>query len=290
MPNSGIHNAIDLIPASAFSFEELTDAYNHTRVDYMVPMPMNANKLREYVANYDIDMDASAVAVDGNEVLGLAMLGIRSNRAWITRLGVIRSNRRRGTGTALVDHLILQAQERGLDKIVIEVIKNNVAAHTLFTQKGFRETRMLLVLRRPPGPPATTCPPGSLNVLSYDEAVQLLAQRQSVPSWVDEPESLLNAGNLAALKVSLNDGGRGWLVYQNTVFQLGRLVIQTEAGDPLQVGRALLHHLHQKHPAQDTKTENLPLYDPHWPAFKEIGYLEMFQRTEMVLEFNQSAP
>ena len=49
MPIDDHERNIDLIPASAFSFEELTDAYNHTRVDYMVPMPMNVNKLREYV-------------------------------------------------------------------------------------------------------------------------------------------------------------------------------------------------------------------------------------------------
>ncbi|MFN8460122.1 MAG: hypothetical protein U0401_36645, partial [Anaerolineae bacterium] len=119
--------------------------------------------------------------------------------------------------------------------------------------------------------------------LGYPEAVHLLQRRQTQPSWLDEYESLLNAGNLAAFHATLADGSQGWLVYQNTVFQLGRLVIQTDRGDPLAVGRALLHHLHTVHPAQDTKTENLPANDPHWPAFKEMGYLEMFERIEMCL-------
>ncbi len=290
MPTSQAQNRIDLIPASAFSFEELTEAYNHTRVDYMVPMPMNANKLREYVLHYDIDMKASAVAVDGNEMLGLAMLGLREKRAWITRLGVIRSNRRRGTGTALVDHLMAHAEQKQADRIIIEVIKDNVAAHTLFSHKGFVPTRELLVLRRPPGPPRLEIPPARVEFLGYTAARDLLAQRTSIPSWIDETESLLNVGNLAAIKVSLADGAHGWLVYQNTIFQLGRIVVQTDAGDPLQVGRALLYHLHQQHQAQDTKTENLPLDDPHWPVFKEMGYLVMFHRIEMVLKLTQSAP
>jgi hypothetical protein len=59
---------VDLIPARAFSYEELTEAYNNTRVDYLVPMPMNAARLREYVETYDVDMDSSVVAVDGNEI------------------------------------------------------------------------------------------------------------------------------------------------------------------------------------------------------------------------------
>ena len=135
--------SFDLIPAGTFSYEELTEAYNHTRVDYIVPMPMNAAKLREYVETYDVDMTASAVAVDGNEILGLGMLGVREKRAWITRVGVIRSNRRRGTGGGLVEHLIQQAKERGATYILIEVIENNKPAYQLFTQRGFKETRDL---------------------------------------------------------------------------------------------------------------------------------------------------
>jgi ribosomal protein S18 acetylase RimI-like enzyme len=274
---------IDLIPASAFSYQELTDAYNHTRVDYMVPMPMNAAKLREYVETYDVDMDASAVAIDGNEVLGLAMLGVRDSRAWITRLGVIRSNRRQGTGQTLVTHLIEQARQKKSSYVVIEVIKNNVPAHSLFLKNGFEEAREFLVLRRPPGRPQLDLPQAEVIILGYTEAVRFLENRRSTPSWLDEYESLINAGNLSALYAILADGSVGWLVYQNTVFQLGRLVLQTEVGNSLDVARVLLCHLHSEHGVQDTKTENLPLEDPHLPVFKELGYLEMFHRIEMVL-------
>lgn len=278
---------VDVIPASAFTYEELTEAYNHTRVDYIVPMPMNAAKLREYVETYDVDLDASGVAIDGNEILGLGMLGVREGRAWITRLGVIRSKRRRRTGWTLVNHLIEQARLKGARYIVIEVIKDNSPAHNLFIKRGFKETRELLVLRRPPGPPQAEAPPAEVLVLGYPQAVDLLNNRRSISSWLDEKESLVNAGNLAALHATLPDGSHGWLVYQNTVFQLGRLVLQTEAGDPLVVGRVLLNHLHTLHAVQDTKTENLPADDPHWPVFKEFGYLVMFRRTEMVLPLTE---
>lgn len=250
----------------------------------MVPMPMNAARLREYVKTYDVDMGCSVVAVDGNEVLGLAMLGVRERRAWITRLGIIRSKRRQGTGWRLVTHLLDQARQKKVDRVMIEVIKNNVPAHNLFRKAGFCETRELLVLRRPPGPVKIEPPPAEIKTLGYPEAVHLLENRASTPSWIDERESLINAGNLGAFYALLADGSKGWLVYQNTVFQLGRLVIQTDEGDPLNVGRALLHHLHSVHPAQDTKTENLPKDDPHWPAFQEVGYLEVFDRVEMKLQ------
>ena len=280
--------AVDLIPASDFSYEELVEAYNRTRVDYMVPMPMNAARLREYAEVCDIDLEASAVAVDGSEILGLAMLGVRPGRAWISRLGIIRSKRRQGTGWTLVTHMIEQARQKGAKSIVLEVIKNNVPAHNLFIKKGFRETRELLVLRRPPNPPPEAITEAKVESLGYKDAVRLLGRRQAQPSWLDANESMINAGQLSALHAVLADGSHGWLVFQNTVFQLGRLVVQTEKGDPLIVGRSLLHYLHSAHPVQDTKTENLPADDPHWPAFKELGYLVTFRRIEMILSLTEA--
>ena len=274
---------LNLVPASTFSYEELTEAYNQTRVDYIVPMPMNAAKLREYVETYDVDLEASAVVIDDAQILALGMLGVRENRAWITRLGVVRSNRRQGVGWALVTYLIEQARQKNADYIVIEVIDDNLPALSLFAKKGFKPVRELLVLRRPPGSLKIKPPDAKVEMLSYTDAVQLLERRISKPSWIDEYESLLNAGNLSAFRATLADGSQGWLVYQNTVFQLTRLVIQTEVGNQLDVGKTLLYHLHTEHPVQDTKTENLPTNDPHWPAFKESGYLVTFRRVEMML-------
>ncbi|MBN1221161.1 MAG: GNAT family N-acetyltransferase [Anaerolineae bacterium] len=277
---------IKLIPASVFSYEELTEAYNQTRVDYIVPMPMNAAKLQEYVETYDVDMDASAVVVEGSQILALGMLGVREGRAWITRLGVIRSNRRQHVGWTLVSHLIDQARQKKANHIIIEVIDDNLPALSLFSKKDFKPTRELLVLRRPPASVKITPPEAKVETLSYTDAVQLLRQRSSKPSWIDEYESLINAGNLSAFYATLTDGSEGWLVYQNTVFQLGRLVLQTEIGSQIDVASALLCHLHAQHPVQDTKTENLPANDPHWPAFKRLDYLMTFRRVEMVLSLS----
>ena len=56
--------------ASNFSLQQLTDAYNQTRVDYIVPMPMNVARLQEYIDTYDIDLEASWVAMDGKIIFG----------------------------------------------------------------------------------------------------------------------------------------------------------------------------------------------------------------------------
>jgi ribosomal protein S18 acetylase RimI-like enzyme len=280
----GLAPPIKLVSTNQYTFEELTQAYNQTRVDYIVPMPMNATRLREYAHNYDVDMDASAVAVLGDQMLGLIMLGVRPGHTWITRLGVLPVKRRLGTGQRLMEHLIVQSYRLKATHIQLEVIKDNVPAHRLFLKLGFRETRELLIVRRPPVPVSPDVRPYTFHPLDYHQAVGLLHQRKSVPSWLDERPSLINAGNLAALRIEMESGEWGWLVYQATVFQLGRLVLQTEVGDPREVGRALLHALHTRYPATDTKSENFPADDPHWPALQDMGYLESFRRIEMRLD------
>ena len=76
---------IKVISAAKFTIPELTDLYNQTRVDYLVPMPMNADRLAEYIHDFDINLPRSGVALAENgEALGLGMLGVRGNRAWIT--------------------------------------------------------------------------------------------------------------------------------------------------------------------------------------------------------------
>ena len=275
---------VEVAPASQFTFEELADAYNQTRLDYIVPMSTSAARLRKYVHDYDVNVDASVVAVEDNRIVGLAMLGVRPGHTWITRLGILPVERRRGAGQLLTEHLIAQSWRLNVDYILLEVIKNNMPAHQLFRKLGFHETRELSVLRRPHGCPAINVNRYAIQVLDHLQAVELLHRRQGVPSWLDETPSLENAGHLAALRVELETGDRGWLVYQNTIFQLGRLVLQTEVGDPHQVALALIHALHTRHPAQDAETENFPAADPHWPALQAMGYVESFRRIEMRLD------
>lgn len=276
--------ALELVSASCYTTEALTAAYNQTRVDYIVPMPMNVARLEMYIHHYDCDLSRSVVARCGDEILGLAMLGVRSPRTWITRLGVLPVSRRNGAGEAMMRYLIEQSYDLGATAIILEVIKNNVPAHRLFSKLGFCETRELLILRRPPGAPALSAPPYRVTYGEQADALALLERRTSIPSWLDETPSLRHAGSLLCMEVILEDGSRGWVVYQNTVFQLERLVLQTEAGDPAQVAQALAHALHTRHPVQDTKTENIAADDPHLPGLYAMRYMESFRRIEMRLD------
>jgi ribosomal protein S18 acetylase RimI-like enzyme len=275
-----IDSSIQLVPASCFSIEQLVAAYNQTRVDYLVPMPMNAARLAEYIQIYDVVLERSQVAVEGDQILGLAMLGVRPNQTWITRLGVLPVKRRRGVGEALMRALLDTSDRLRINCTSLEVIKHNTPAHTLFLKLGFTETRELLILRRPPGPPAET-PTAEVDWLDRVEALALLDTRSASPAWTNETRSLANIENIMGLSLNLPDGSTGWLVFEQQKFILSHFVMQTAQGNAVALGRALLAHLYQRYPDLDTHTENISIDDPHLPAFLDSRSVESFRRIEM---------
>jgi len=273
---------VQLIAASQFSIEQLTAIYNQTRVDYLIPMPMNAARLQEYISTYDVDLPHSLIAATSEgELLGVAMLGVRKQRAWITRLGVLPVTRRHGAGRALVSGLLEQGANLGLDFAMLEVIKNNTPAHQLFLKLDFREIGELLVLRRSPTIPPPDPVIADAQRLDRADALALLGRERDFQPWTNQSETLFNAQDVSGLHVTLADGSRGWLVYQRQKFTLTRFAYQTEAGDPARVAYAFLSHLHHQYPRLDTQVENIRVGDPHLPAFYQMGYIEAFRRIEM---------
>lgn len=269
-----------VLPANRFTMEQLTDAYNQTRVDYLVPMPMSVARLKEYVHVYDVDIGRSVVATDDGQVLGLGMLGMRPGCTWITRLGVVPGRRRRGVGEAVLLYLLVASEQMGIDLTTLDVIRGNMPAHKLFLKWGFHETRELIILRRPPGPPPFAAS-GQFRWLDKAEALKLVDTRPRPLSWLNAVASLANADDVMGLTVTLPDGGHGWLVFQKKRFILTRLTIRTVQGDPIAVGRALFAQLYEKYPNMDSNMENVSTTNPHLPAFFDVGFVESFRRIEM---------
>ena len=273
---------VKLIPVSQFTDEQLAAIYNQTRVDYMVPMPMNAARLAEYIKTYDISRVHSLVAqTHDGEMLGVNMLGLREDRAWITRLGVIPNTRRHGVGRVLMESLMQKAANLSIDFMMLEVIKNNTPAHQLFLKLGFYEVGELLVLRRSPLTPAVDPIVADAERLDRTDSLVLVGRDRGTQPWTNQSESLFNAFEVSGLRLTLADGSRGWMVYQRQKFLLTRFAFKTEVGDPATVAYALLSHLHNQYPRLDTQIENIQVNDPHLPAFYKMGYVEAFRRIEM---------
>ena len=276
---------MDLIRADRFTLEQLTEAYNETRIDYIVPMPMNVARLREYIYLFDIDLSASWVATKNDTIYGLGMLGIRPGRAWITRVGVLPWGRRQGIGRSIIDKLLESAGEKALDTVWLEVIAGNEPANQLFQTSGFQHTRELLVARRPPQSNNIIQEPEDqpqVEELSHDQILALLEQRTGRPNWINETATFRKLSDLRGLSVQLPGGSQGWICYEVTFLQIARTIVEVLEGDPVNVTRAALQALHARHPTQDAVLENLPATEPSWHGFSDLGYFDVFRRVEMV--------
>lgn len=282
------HNqSFELVPASNFSADELADIYNAGRVDYIVPMPMNAKRIQSYVRMYDVDLDASVVIYDDlHEPAGIGMLGIRDDRGWITRLGITPEKRKAGMGMAIMQALIDAARARYARLIQLEVIEGNDPAHRLFMRCGFRETRRLLVIRRPPEPPPPEEPPVPGMVaapLTKDEIWACLAQRGPGASWINENASMVKVEMLDGLRVKLPSGYTGWAIFQCKKFEISHVVLHAPAPVREQMTTALMYQLHRTFADRDTKIENIPVPEMTWNILKQFNYVEEFRRIEMFL-------
>ena len=190
-----------------------------------------------------------------------------------------------GVGRAIVEALLEASETVGGERTVLEVIKNNVPAYNLFWDSGFREARELLVLRRPPGPPAAVTV-GEARWLDRAEALALAEQRRAPESWITDVQSLAHVEQLMGVRLTLPDGSRGWIVFEHQrhgkyIVVLSRFALSTEQGNPITLGKALLAHVYQRFPDLDTHIENIAAGDPHLPALYAMGYVESFRRIEM---------
>lgn len=274
-----------LVPASRFSTDELVDIYNAGRSDYLVAMQMDAEALKAYVYTYDVDLDASVVVLDSEgQAAGIGMLGIRGNRAWITRLGIIPERRQGGMGMRIMQALIEAARQHQARLIQLEVIQGNDAAHRLFQRSGFVETRRLAVVARPVVALADNRAMHNIeiNPLSPNEIWEYLPQRGPGESWVNENATLAKLQQLEGLRVTSSESS-GWIVYQRKDAELAYVVLQGTTGEAEQTIVMLFHALHHFYPEHSTRIENVPVEEIWQKTLQQFNYTQQFGRIEMHL-------
>ena len=272
---------LDLIPASIYTIQDLTDLYNKTREDYLVPMPMSVERLHNYINDFDVDLERSCVAAEpGGKVVGLGMVGIRENLAWITRLGVLPEKRHCGAGEAMMNYILMDADATGMLETQLEVVSNNEPAHKLFLKKGFRDVNGYLVLRRHPQPVAEPTY-GKVEWMEKDAALQKLQSYPQHLTWITAYQSMINASDTKGMHIQLPNGDSGWLVFRFHPLSVTHMIMHTEKGDAVEIGTQLLRNLYFRYPQIDTYAENIHEKDLHLPAFKTLSFFDEFLRIEM---------
>ncbi|HKN63971.1 MAG TPA: GNAT family N-acetyltransferase, partial [Gaiellaceae bacterium] len=129
--------SVELRPASALSLGERAKLFTAGYEGYLMPMHIDEAALGWMQQTFDFDVEASRIAYQDGEPVGLVNLGVREADAWIGGLGVVASARRSGIGEALMDAAHDAARSRGVERVWLEVIVENTSALALYEKLGY---------------------------------------------------------------------------------------------------------------------------------------------------------
>ena len=137
-----------LVPAADLSTTELAELFTRGYEGYYVPMQVDEQAMAFMLDAWDIDLTRSRVALDDDERVGVANLGVRGEWSWVGGLGVVPAARRRGIGRLLMEALL----EVAPGSVTLEVLEQNEPAIGLYEALGFERTRVLEVWSVPETP------------------------------------------------------------------------------------------------------------------------------------------
>lgn len=175
---------VKLIPARRLTRPRLAALFNAAYTDYLMPVRLNQGSMHRYLADNDIDLTVSRVALASVPV-AFALIGRRGREAWLGGLGTVPEFRRRGVAARTLEAGLQTAVEDGAETVRLEVLEQNQPAVRLYERFGFGVTRRLIVCAlRDLGPPRAESRP-----VRVDDARRWIAeQRVSREPWQrDDP-------------------------------------------------------------------------------------------------------
>jgi GNAT superfamily N-acetyltransferase len=281
---------VTIAPIAEDQFDTVLQAFNEGYEGYIVPFHLEAPQLQGHIASGSIDLSASRMAFEEGRVIGIVLLGIRSQRGWVGGVGVNKTWRGKGVGRMLMQGMIESARERGLTALQLEVIEGNTAAHNLYLSLRFQNTRHLLILDRVFRSPdeQSTAPTDTgikiESILPADALPHTTAFHIRPNPWQREPESLLPQTARLLGWSALRDG----ILVACVVANAGEKTIQwmdigCAVGEENALS-ALLSHVHTQYPQAVGRMVNLPEDDPAWPVLSSLGYTESLAQHEMRLD------
>jgi ribosomal protein S18 acetylase RimI-like enzyme len=258
---------VALEPASGRSHAELAALFTAGYEGYFMPVSIDEAAFSFMAGTWDYDLAGSLVATDGDADVGLCMLAVRGEHAWIGGVGVVAGRRGEGIGGQLMRAAEEQARARGVKRLWLEVLTQNTPAIGLYEKLGYEHVRELevwsfdgkLVLQEHKAP--------SLPVA---DAIGRGAER---PPWQRADATVRNLADAQAV-----GDDRGSLVYRTSS---GVASLQQVAAEDDQAIRELLGSL-----PEDTvglRYLNGPAGDPVNAVLESLGGTQAARQHEMVL-------
>jgi GNAT superfamily N-acetyltransferase len=253
--------SLELLPAHSLSIGERAELFTAAYEGYVVPMLIDEASLAWMQEKFDFDLEASRVAYQNGEPVGLANLAVRGRDAWIGGVGVVASARRAGVGEALMRAVHGEARSRGVERVWLEVIVENTRAFALYEKLGYELVQDVEVWTLP-----------AAEGEQAGREVPVSEVREQLPErhepWQRADGTLTHYDDVRGL---VTESGAMLFCVRSSA------QLQQYAGEPEPLLRALRSF-------GDVYVLNLPVDDPAARVLGELGGSVSIRQHEMLLE------
>ena len=273
--------------AAAYSLDALGDIFTRSFEGYFYAATVTAPMLSARVRAENLDLHRSLVMLLDGQPAGIALLGLRGDRAWCGGFGVAAQARGRGHAHRLAAAMLDQARQAGMRDFSLEVLTRNAAAIKTYLGAGMQVRRDLRVLEWRSESAQPTGAGGGPELVGWP-LQRLLAdfdRLHPVPAaWQRDLPSLLVRAGLQSL--ALLDAGRvsGYVLFQ--LDAAGNARLADLGAEQVEQARMLLAGLQQR--AQQIASVNEAADSPLMPAFDALGFVETDRQHELVLQLDNA--
>ncbi len=184
----------------------LATAFNNAFADYEIPLQFTPQALQDKIRNEDIDLSLSVGAFDGDILAGFIFFGIDTingiKTAWDGGTGVVPAYRGQQLTQRMFAHMVPVFKEMGLQRALLEVLKNNTGAKMIYEKIGFHTIRELHAYK---GQVTKAAPQHKVEVLNSPDMNALSALGDWQPAWQQMNKRVQNFGDMVETAV-VKDG------------------------------------------------------------------------------------
>jgi ribosomal protein S18 acetylase RimI-like enzyme len=279
--------APELVPLNLVPRQISAKVLNLAYANYYLPVHATPEQLGLIESYYDVDMARSFMARVGDEWIGIALLALRDDRAWISGVGVAPGWRRRGVARALVGAVLDAAGRAGASQVTLEVIACNIPAYALYASLGFRMTRELLTWERAADADPLPFPRERLARTPVERLLDLHtnwhAQR---PAWQHEAASLARMlRSLVGYRLDHRGSTVAYCIVSggNGTLSLMDVGIERNMGQRAS-GIALLQAVAHVYEGHTLAAMNIPADDDLNSVLARLSFLVVLRQHELVLD------
>ncbi|WP_121966585.1 GNAT family N-acetyltransferase [Myroides sp. N17-2] len=125
------------------NLEELLQVFNKSFSDYVVPMKLSMEQLRDKIKAEGIDLTISVGAFCNKELVGFILHAKNNDYLYNAGTGVLPSFRGNNLTTKMYDYAIPLFKSFSMRKINLEVVSSNETACKSYRKIGFKKWRVL---------------------------------------------------------------------------------------------------------------------------------------------------